>query len=108
MELDTGVRTYELPGGVLRFNPLDPALYMRLEQLEERLKNIPTDDPDTFDRQAKSVLNWIFGGCNDVDKALGGVSLLARAANGKSVFTNFLEAFAPVFQEGIEQCAANI
>lgn len=106
MELDLGMEVFTLPGGELRFNPADPALYSRLEQLEEKLAGLPTDDPQELDRQAKAVLDWVFGAGNDVDKALGGVSLFAVGANGQPVLLNLLEALAPVLQEGIERCAA--
>lgn len=106
MELDLGMEVFDLPGGQLRFNPADPALFGRLEQLEEKLFAIQASDPWVFDRQAKQVLNWFFGPGNDVDKALGGISLMAQGSNGKSVLENLLEAFVPVLREGMERCAA--
>ena len=106
MELDLGIEEFQLPGGALRFNPADPALFGRLEQLQDKLCAIDAQDPWEFDRQAKAVLNWFFGPGNDVDQALGSVSLLASGANGKSVFENLMEAFVPILQEGVERCAA--
>lgn len=106
MEMDLGMQAFELPGGVLRFNPADPALFGRLEQLEDKLRAVVTRDPWEFDRQAKDILNWVLGGSNDVDKALGGVSLLALGQNGRTVMQNLLEALAPILQEGAERCAA--
>lgn len=105
MEMDLGLEVFQLPGGELRFNPADPALLSRLEQLDQRLAEIDTTDLQELDRQAKAVLNWVLGPGNDVDKALGGISLLAIGKNGRPVLQNLLDALTPVFREGIVRCA---
>lgn len=106
MDLDLGLQTFELPGEALRFNPADPGLLLRLEQLEQKLLDISTDDPISFDLEAKAVFDWVLGGYNDLDNALCGISLLAVAENGKTVLLNLLEALIPIFREGAERCAA--
>ena len=106
LRIDSGTEAFRLPGGVLRFNPADPGLFLRLEQLEDRLQELdPVMTLQEADKQVKELLNWVFGPGNNVDKALGGVNLFARGFNGKPVLQNFLEALEPVLQEGAEKCA---
>ena len=106
LHIDSGLQTFELPGGTLQFNPADPMLFVRLEQLQEKLQALPKD-PTTLDGAVKQQLNWLLGAGNDVDKALCGVSLFAVGSNGNSVLENFLEALAPILKAGAEQCAEN-
>lgn len=104
MIVDSGVQYFEFEGGTLRFNPADPALFLRLEQLPERIRDLP-DEPLTADRELKALLNWVFGPGNDVDCVLQGVSLLARGNNGKTVLENFMAVLTPILEEGAERCA---
>ena len=107
LRLDSGVETYSLPGGgVLRFNPADPALHLRLERLQTQTENL-TGTVEEVDRQVKNLLNQVLGPGNDLDKALGGVSLFAVTQNGNTVLQNLLDALTPIFQEGAERCAQN-
>lgn len=104
LQVDSGLETFQLPGGTLQFNPADPMLFVRLEQLQEKLSRL-NGDPETMDREVKKLLDWLLGAGNDVDKALCGVSLFAVGSNGNSVLQNFLEALTPILKAGAEQCA---
>lgn len=108
LKLDSGAEVFSIPGGGnLRFNPADPALHLRLEQLEDRMKQLPIEKlslPE-LDRQIKGLLDWALGAGNDVDRALGGVSVLAPGKNGRSVLKNLLDALGPILREGAEECA---
>ena len=57
------------------------------------------------DRQVKQLLNQVFGGDNDFDKALGGVNLLATAGNGQRVMTNLMTLLENILAEGAERFA---
>lgn len=119
LELDVGLQEYVISGGgVLRFNPADPALYGRLAagqaalaKLEqEMLEKAKDADPQTLlelmeqvDTRAKALLNDVFGSGNDFHKALGGVSLLAACRNGKTVAENLFEALGKVLEKGTQQ-----
>ena len=106
LRVDSGTEVFRLPGGVLRFNPADPGLFLRLEQADEKLRAIDGDiSLQEADRQIKELLNWILGPGNDVDGALGGVNLFAVGFNGQTVLQNLLEALTPVLREGAEKCA---
>lgn len=128
---DDGVREYEVNGGeILRFNPSDPNLYhrfldagKRIEKLaaeyEEKRPSAPVGLDENgfpaagelltamrdYDFQAKRLLSEVFGTENDFDRILGGVNLLAVAANGEYVITNFLNTMTPIIQEGAERYA---
>ena len=54
------------------------------------------------DRKTKEVLTWVFGEENDFDRLLGGVNLMAVAANGGRVVTNLFAALQPQVQAGAE------
>ena len=54
------------------------------------------------DRSVKEVLAWVFGEENDFDRLLGGVNLMAVAANGERVVTNLFAALQPQVQAGAE------
>ena len=57
------------------------------------------------DRQVKQLLNQVFGGDNDFDKALGGVNLLATAGNGQRVMANLMTLLENILAEGAERFA---
>ena len=108
LQMEPVYQVFKLPGGgSLRFNPTDPGLFIRLEQIQPRLERLSYDDPVQLDRQLKELLNSALGPGNDLDAALGGVSLLALTKSGKTVLENLLEALYPVLREGAEQCAEN-
>ena len=117
IQFDSGIKEYKLNGmGVLRFNPGDPNLYARfmeaadkIQALEKELAEQAKTDGSTVvqllqtaDRKMKQTLSWVFGEGNDFDKLLGGVNLLAVAANGERVVTNLFAALQPVLLAGAE------
>lgn len=114
---DNGIREYQLGSGVLRFNPGDPNLYARfleaaekIQAMEEKLlqqaKEMESSGEQVVmllrraDTQMKETLRWVFGEANDFDKLLGGVNLLAVAANGERVVTNLFAALQPILVAG--------
>jgi len=119
LELDVGLQEYQIAGGgVLRFNPADPALYGRFVQGQTELNKLEhslleqakTATPqgllelmEQADTQAKEILNRVFGSGNDFHKALGGVSLLAVCRNGKSVAENLFAALEKVLEKGTQR-----
>lgn len=118
IQFDCGIREYCLGSGVLRFNPSDPNVYVRFAEAGKKLQEVEQDlsrqaeapDADMVglmaqaDSRMKQVLDWVFGPGCDMDKLLGGVNLLAVAANGQRVIANLLEALQPVLLEGAEAC----
>ncbi len=109
---DNGVREFCVNGrGVLRFNPADPNVYLRLSQAEEKIRKIEESlsrkgEADArslweADRQLKEILNWIFGPENDFEQIAGNVNLLAVAKNGRQVVDNFFTALEPVLTRGV-------
>lgn len=114
---DSGLRTYRVGGGTLRFNPTDPNLYARflealdrLTQLEEALAG-PQDGPGTIallrdtDKQVKEILRQVFGPDNDLEPIFGGMNLLAVGDNGQRLLTNFMAALEPILTDGARRCA---
>ena len=120
LNIDTGVREYRINGGgVLRFNPSDPNVYSRFLQAADRIAAIEQEMAEEgraaqatgqkalellakADRKTKEVLTWVFGEENDFDRLLGGVNLMAVAANGERVVTNLFAALQPQVQAGAE------
>lgn len=122
LNFDSGIVEYRIAGGgVLRFNPGDPNLYSRFMEATEKFKTIEqtllqrsTDAADAqqvlsllheTDRQMKQLLNWVFGGGNDFDKALGGVNLLAVGAGGERVAANLFAALEEILTAGAKEFA---
>ena len=117
LTFDTGVRSYKVGGGVLKFNPTDPNIYARfletldsLSALEEELAKVSGADAITAlacaDKTIKEKLSYVFGVGNDLEAIFSGVSLLAVGANGERLITNFLAAIEPILSAGARQCAA--
>ena len=124
---DTGIEEFQLQGGgVLRFNPGDPNLYARFLEAEAELQALETEFSrqlegltDTqraeavvkltaeTDQKVKALLNRVFGGDNDFDKALGGVNLLAVTADGQRVAEKLLGALEAILTEGAARFAAD-
>lgn len=117
LTFDTGIRTYKVGTGVLKFNPTDPNVYARfletldsLGELEKELAEASGQEAITAlsraDRQIKERLSYVFGPGNDLESVFSGVSLLAVGANGERLITNFLAAMEPVLSAGARACAA--
>lgn len=99
---------FQIPGGgTLRFNPADPALFIRLEQLQGRVAELKQTDPAELDLALKQLLGETLGPGNDLHSALHGVSLFAVCRDGKTVLDGLLSALLPILREGAEQCAEN-
>lgn len=116
LTFDTGVKTYKVGAGVLKFNPTDPNVYARflevldgLAQLESALTGVSGAEAVAAlakaDREVKDKLSYVFGPGNDMDAVFSGVSLLAVGANGQRLITNFLGAIEPILSDGARQCA---
>lgn len=117
LKFDTGLVSYRLGEGVLRFNPADPNLYQRFQQAQEKLEAIgrqmeqQLDDQPVLtvmtntDRALKSLLGWVFGPGNDFDALLGGVNLLSVDSKGQRLITGLLDMLEPVLLEGAQRCA---
>ena len=119
---DTGLEEILIGGGVLRFNPQDPNLFVRFLDASEKLQKIEAELVEKAasyeengndamrllqdaDVRMKQLLSWVFGSGNDFDAILGGVNLLAIASNGERVVTNLFAALEPVMIAGAERCA---
>lgn len=116
LTFDTGVKSYKVGAGVLKFNPTDPNVYARflevLESLGEMEKTLTAPGSDALgvlsraDKTIKEKLSYVFGGDNDMDAVFSGVSLLAVGNNGQRLITNFMAAIEPILSDGARQCAA--
>ena len=115
-KLDMGVKSYPLGSGALRFNPTDPNVYRRFQEVGERLDAIcrQPEGEDALsslaqaDEQLKQALGWVFGPGNDFDLLLDGVSLFALGENGRRVLENLLEALEPILAQGAQECARRL
>lgn len=116
LTFDSGVKTYKVGAGVLKFNPTDPNVYARflealdtLSNLEEELNKASGTGAITAlaqaDKEVKRLLSHVFGPGNDLDAVFQGVSLLAVGGNGERLITNFLAAVEPILSEGARRCA---
>ena len=105
VEVDCGLRRYSINGGApLCFNPTDPAVFARLEQLADP-QNMPLDQGVTaMEQYLLQGLEEAFPG-NDIRACLGGVSLMAMAQNGKLVFHNLLEKLMQILTDGMDRLA---
>lgn len=121
LTFDTGMVTYRLGEGALRFNPADPNVYLRFSQAVEKLQDLEKDMSAQLeqegtdilavmyktDRAIKDTLGWVFGPGNDFDALVGGVNLLAMTADGKRLVSGLFEALEPVLLEGAACCAGH-
>ena len=122
IQFDSGIKSYRLGEGVLRFNPGDPNVYARFLEAVEQIRQLEkelTGKADTVegdggkvvalmqeaDGKIKKILDEVFGCGNDFHKLLGGVNLLAVASNGQRVITNLFAALEPVLVAGAQSCA---
>lgn len=123
---DSGVKEYQLPGGILRFNPSDPNVYARFMDATEQIRvveqemaaqanSLPEGNAQNqgeatlrimreTDRRMKEILNGIFGHGNDFDVLLEHVNLMAVATNGARVISNLLDALQPIMEAGAKAC----
>ena len=116
IQFDSGMQRFRINGnGVLTFNPADPNLYSRLQNMGARLPEIEQmlsghegQDVITLmalaDREMKKELNAVFPG-NDFETLLSGVNLLAITGSGKTVLENLIDALTPILCAGAEKCA---
>lgn len=114
---DSGVKTYRVGAGTLKFNPTDPNVYARflssLDSLTDLEKSLcaPADGIaavtalEAADKKVKAILGRVFGPENDMDAIFSGVSLLAVGDNGQRLLTNFLAAIEPILSDGARRCA---
>ena len=124
LNLDLGVKEYEIGGGVLRFNPGDPNVYSRFVEAAEKLVEIEQrltvkvkeyDGEDSgkvvlqimreADKEVKELLSWIFGAQNDFEEIFCGANVLGVGSNGERVITNFIHAIQPIMEKGARKCA---
>ena len=99
IKFDDGVKAYRVGGGVLKFNPADPALYSRFLEAAEALQTIAPTDFREADKAIREQLQRVFPDA-DLNAVFPG-SLLAMCRNGKLLVENFLEAMEPVLLEGV-------
>lgn len=126
LNLDLGVKEYELGGGVLRINPTDPNLFKRFSSLIDKLPDIEKrfseeesslkasdvqkgeaviDTMYEFDREVKRELNAVFGLDNDFDKLMDGINLMSVGKNGELVLVNLISAIEPIVSQGAKEQA---
>lgn len=117
LTFDTGVKSYKVGAGVLKFNPTDPNVYARFLETLDSLSALESELTKTSgadavaalsgaDKTIKERLSYIFGPGNDMEAIFCGVSLLAVGDNGERLITNFLAAIEPILSAGARQCAA--
>lgn len=125
LHFDSGIQSYRVGEGVLKFNPSDPNVYARFLEAAEKIQTVEQDLQqqaqslvgedagsaavklmEQADKKIKELLAWVFGSHNDFDEMLQGVNLLAVADNGERVITNFFEALQPVLVAGAKRCAS--
>ena len=103
IKFDDGVKSFKAGGGVLRFNPSDPAIYTRFLEVAESLQQLAPKDAQDADRSLRAALEKVFPG-NDLGAIFPG-SLMALCSNGKLLIVNFLEAIEPVLVAGARKYA---
>lgn len=124
ISFDSGIQTFKIGEGTLRFNPADPNVYARFLEAEDKIKTVEAEmveagknleETDTAkllqllaeaDRKIKDILNGIFGKDNNFNEVLGGVNLMAKANNGERVVTNLIAALMPILHDGAEAYAS--
>lgn len=100
---DAGVKSYKAGGGVLRFNPCDPAVYERFLAAAEALEALTPKDAKEADCAIREQLEKVFPGTDWAAVFPG--NLLALCGNGQPVIANFLEALEPVLVAGARKYA---
>lgn len=127
LNIDLGIKEYEICGNVLRINASDPNLYDRFiqaiddisameDEMVAKAKEIPqeADNGGEFvhlmrqtDLKVKEKLNEVFGLDNDFDVILQQVNLMAVGENGERIITNLLAALTPLVEEGAKRFYEN-
>lgn len=106
IKFEDGRKTYKVGGGVLTFNPSDPAVYERFLEAADALQGIQPADLKEADGLIRSQLQRVFP-----DSDLGAVfpgSLLAMCGNGKLLVENFLQALEPILVAGARRYAESL
>ncbi len=101
LKFDDGAQSYQVGGGVLTFNPKDPALYERFLEGVQAMQTLTAQEGLTaaeVDKALRAELCRIFPGA-DFYKLLP-QSLLAICGNGRLLVLNFLEAVEAILVEG--------
>lgn len=118
LNFDSGIKSYRVGSGVLRFNPSDPNVYARFLDAAQQLAALEGELTQTAsdtgvvqklrraDEQVKKLLGEVFGPGNDMDAIFSGISLLAVGDNGQLLLTNFMAAVEPILSAGIRRYAA--
>ena len=104
LKFDDGLKRYRVGGGVLSFNPSDPAVYQRFLEAVDSLQTMPLADVWEADAALRQALSRVFPGC-DLAAIFPG-NLLAMCGNGKLLIENFLEALEPVLVDGARRYAS--
>ncbi len=103
LKFDNGMKSYRVGGGVLTFNPCDPAVYERFLEMADSLQTMTPSDVKQADAALREALGKVFPG-SDLAAMFPG-SLLAMCGNGKLLIENFLEALEPVILDGARRYA---
>lgn len=107
LKFDDGLQHYQLGGGVLTFNPRDPALYERFLEGVKAMEALTAQENLTVqeaDAALRKELVKIFPGADF--EAMLPQNLLAICGNGKLLVLNFLEAVEKLLTEGARAYAA--
>jgi len=99
ISFDNGIKSYKVGGGVLRFNPADPALYSRFLEAAQALQQLQPGNFEEADSAIRAQLQKVFPD-GDLAAVFPG-NLLAMCSNGKLLIENFLEAMGPVLLNGV-------
>lgn len=99
IKFENGIKTYKVGGGVLRFNPADPALYSRFLEAAQALQTMEPAGFEEADEAIRRQLQKVFPDA-DLAAVFPG-NLLAMCRNGKLLVENFLEAMEPVLLAGV-------
>lgn len=105
-------------GGPLQFNPTDPNIGFRYEELVKYVEDISPEYEKKFaqygndyktmfketremDLQLKEKLAYTFGSWNDFDAIFMGLHFMSLGNNGQPILANFLEKINPLITKEI-------
>ena len=107
IRFDEGFHEYAINGDesrVIRVNPSDFGIIERLTAAQNAMANVTIDNtPEgiaAFDKFAREQIDMVFG--EGTSAVVFGRTHLASPANGKPLYVNFLEAFAPIIKADLE------
>ena len=107
IRFDDGFREYAINGDetrVIRVNPSDFGIIERLTAAQNAMANVTIDNtPEgiaAFDKFAREQIDMVFG--EGTSAVAFGRTHLASPANGKPLYVNFLEAFAPIIKADLD------